>query len=64
MPALVEVGEWRGVPFSVMERIEGIDYSIPATRSGKKLFPRDHFHCTIHIKGWLRGRGEYDTITT
>ena len=32
-----------GAPF-VMERIEGIDYPIPATRSGKKLFPRDHFH--------------------
>ena len=25
MPALVEVGEWRGVPFFVMERIEGIE---------------------------------------
>ena len=43
MPELVEVGEWRGVPFFVMERIEGIDFPIPATRSGKKLFPRDHF---------------------
>ena len=30
MPALVEVGEWRGVPYFVMERIEEIDFQIPA----------------------------------
>ena len=28
MPALVEAGEWRGVPFFVMERIEGIDFGV------------------------------------
>jgi len=29
MPRLVEVGEWNGAPFFVMEKIEGIDYPIP-----------------------------------
>ena len=65
MPELVEVGEWRGAPFFVMERIEEIDYPIPATRSGKKLFPRDHFPTASERRaGWLCGRGEYDTIST
>ena len=30
MPELIEVGEHDGVPFFVMERIEGVDYPIPA----------------------------------
>ena len=30
MPELIEVGEWNGSPFFVMERIEGVVYPIPA----------------------------------
>ena len=30
MPALIDAGECRGIPFFVMERIEGVDYPIPA----------------------------------
>ena len=30
LPSLVEEGEWHGLPFFVMERIEGVDYPIPA----------------------------------
>ena len=30
MPKLIETGEWNGLPFFVMELIEGVDYPIPA----------------------------------
>ena len=30
MPKLIETGEWNGLPFFVMEPIEGVDYPIPA----------------------------------
>ena len=30
MPELIETGEWNGLPFFVMEQIEGVDYPIPA----------------------------------
>ena len=51
MPALVEVGEWRGVPFFVMERIEGIDYPIPARRY--RRFCVEAFTALAELHSWL-----------
>ena len=51
MPALVEVGEWRGVPFFVMERIEGIDYPIPASRY--RQFCVEAFTALAELHSWL-----------
>ena len=51
MPALVEVGEWRGVPFFVMERIEGIDYPIPARHY--RRFCVEAFTALAELHSWL-----------
>ena len=51
MPALVEVGEWRGVPYFVMERIEGIDYPIPARRY--RQFCVEAFTALAELHSWL-----------
>ena len=51
MPALVEVGEWRGVPFFVMERIEGIDFPIPARRY--RRFCVEAFTALAELHSWL-----------
>ena len=51
MPKLVEVGEWRGVPFFVMERIEGIDFPIPARRY--RQFCVEAFTALAELHSWL-----------
>ena len=51
MPELVEVGEWRGVPFFVMERIEGIDFPIPTRRYRK--FCVEAFTALAELHSWL-----------
>ena len=51
MPELVEVGEWRGVPFFVMERIEEIDYPIPARRY--RRFCVEAFTALAELHSWL-----------
>ena len=51
MPELVEVGEWRGVPFFVMERIEGIDFPIPARRY--RQFCVEAFTALAELHSWL-----------
>ena len=51
MPALIEVGEWRGVPFFVMERIEEIDYPIPARRY--RQFCVEAFTALAELHSWL-----------
>ena len=51
MPELVEVGEWRGVPFFVMERIEGIEYPIPARRY--RQFCVEAFTALAELHSWL-----------
>ena len=51
MPALVEVGEWRGVPFFVMERIEGIDFPIPTRRY--RQFCVEAFTALAELHSWL-----------
>ena len=51
MPELVEVGEWRGVPFFVMERIEGIDFPIPTRRY--RQFCVDAFTALAELHSWL-----------
>ena len=50
-PKLVEVGEWRGVPFFVMERIEGIDFPIPARRY--RRFCVEAFTALAELHSWL-----------
>ena len=68
MPELIEVGEWNGCPFFVMEKIEGVDYPIPAkayrafcveafTALGE-LHQAGLLHCDLtplHL-GWKNGR--------
>ena len=51
MPELVEVGEWRGVPFFVMERIEGIDFPISARRY--RQFCVEAFTALAELHSWL-----------
>ncbi|MBQ2629160.1 MAG: hypothetical protein IJG13_05720 [Kiritimatiellae bacterium] len=51
MPALVETGEWRGVPFFVMERIEGIDFPVPARRY--RQFCVEAFTALAELHSWL-----------
>ena len=51
MPKLVEVGEWRGVPFFVMERIEEIDYPIPARHY--RRFCVEAFTALAELHSWL-----------
>ena len=51
MPALVEVGEWRGVPFFVMERIEVIDFPVPARRY--RRFCVEAFTALAELHSWL-----------
>ena len=53
MPELVEIGEWRGVPFFVMERIEGIDFPIPTNLRGQA--PRNP--CKMGLFAFWRGVG-------
>ena len=68
MPELIEVGEWNGCPFFVMEKIEGVDYPIPAkayrafcveafTALGE-LHQAGLLHCDLtplHL-GWKNGK--------
>ena len=51
MPKLVEVGEWRGVPYFVMERIEGIDFPVPARRY--RQFCVEAFTALAELHSWL-----------
>ena len=51
MPELVEVGEWRGVPYFVMERIEEIDFPVPARRYRK--FCVEAFTALAELHSWL-----------
>ena len=51
MPKLVEVGEWRGVPFFVMERIEEIDFPVPARRY--RQFCVEAFTALAELHSWL-----------
>ena len=51
MPALVETGEWRGVPYFVMERIEGIDFPVPARRY--RRFCVEAFAALAELHSWL-----------
>ena len=51
MPELVEVGEWRGVPFFVMERIECVDFPVPARRY--RRFCVEAFAALAELHSWL-----------
>lgn len=51
MPELVEVGEWRGVPYFVMERIEEIDFPVPARRY--RQFCVEAFTALAELHSWL-----------
>ena len=68
MPELIEVGEWNGSPFFVMEKIEGVDFPIPdkayrafcveAFTALGELHQAGLLHCDLtplHL-GWKNGR--------
>lgn len=68
MPELIEVGEWNGSPFFVMEKIEGVDFPIPdkayrafcveAFTALGELHRAGLLHCDLtplHL-GWKNGR--------
>ena len=51
LPSLVEEGEWHGLPFFVMERIEGVDYPIPA--KAYRAFCVEAFRALGELHGWI-----------
>ena len=68
MPELIEVGEWNGSPFFVMEKIEGVDFPIPdkayrafcveAFTALGELHQAGLLHCDLtplHL-GWKNGK--------
>ena len=68
MPKLIETGEWNGLPFFVMELIEGVDYPIPAKAyrafcveaftALEELHRAGLLHCDLtpaHL-GWKNGK--------
>ena len=68
MPKLIESGEWNGLPFFVMELIEGVDYPIPAKTyrafcveaftALEELHQAGLLHCDLtpaHL-GWKNGK--------
>ena len=68
MPKLIETGEWNGLPFFVMELIEGVDYPIPAKAyrafcveaftALEELHRAKLLHCDLtptHL-GWKNGK--------
>ena len=68
MPKLIETGEWNGLPFFVMELIEGVDYPIPAKTyrafcveaftALEELHQAGLLHCDLtpaHL-GWKNGK--------
>ena len=51
LPSLIEEGEWHGLPFFVMERIEGVDYPIPA--KAYRAFCVEAFRALGELHGWI-----------
>ena len=51
LPFLIEEGEWNGLPFFVMEKIEGVDYPIP--EKTYRAFCVEAFRALGELHGWI-----------
>ena len=51
LPSLIEEGEWHGIPFFVMERIEGVDYPVPDR--AYRAFCVEAFRALGELHGWI-----------
>ena len=51
LPSLIEEGKWHGLPFFVMERIEGVDYPIP--EKAYRAFCVEAFRALGELHGWI-----------